>query len=175
LRLKNRTTSPTLRLAEQEEHNFVRDSVFVFVCESEGLIVSKIRVLLADDHGQMLEYVSELLWADGCEVVGAVRNGQGAVDAATQLLPDVAVLDISMPVLDGIQAARRIQEAHPSIKIVFLTMNRDTDICRAALETGALAYVLKQRLGTDLIPALKLAIAGRRFVSPGCERNLSAR
>jgi DNA-binding NarL/FixJ family response regulator len=131
--------------------------------------LAKIRVLLADDHKQMREYVCALLSADYCEVVAAVGDGQAAVAAAIQLLPDVAVLDISMPVLNGIEAARRLQVVSPTVSIVFLTVDRDRDTCRAALETGALGYVLKPRLGTDLIPAIKLAKDNRRFVSPGCE------
>jgi DNA-binding NarL/FixJ family response regulator len=139
------------------------------VSESGGPTSSKIRVLLADDHGEMLEHVSELLSSDGCVVVGTASDGQAATDAAVKLRPDIVVLDISMPVLNGIQAAKHMKEADPSIKIVFLTCLADTDICRAALETGALGYVLKARLRTDLIPALKLARVGSRFVSPGCE------
>ena len=138
------------------------------MCEPGGLTLSKIRVLLADNHGEMLECVSELLSADGCGVVGRVSDGEAAIDAAVKLRPDAVVLDISMPILNGIQAAERIKHANPSIQIVFLTALADTDICRAALETGALGYVLKSRLGTDLIPALKLATVGSRFVSPGC-------
>jgi len=134
-----------------------------------GVGLSKIRVLLADDHTEMREYVRDLLSADCCEVVAAVSDGQAAVDAAMQLLPDVAVLDISMPVLNGIEAARRLQVVSPTVSIVFLTVDRDRDTCRAALETGALGYVLKPRLGTDLILAIKLANEKRRFVSPGCE------
>jgi DNA-binding NarL/FixJ family response regulator len=139
------------------------------VCESGGLTLLKSHVLLADDHGGMLEYVSKLLSADGCIVVGTASDGQAAIAAAVKLRPDVVVLDISMPILNGIQAAEHMKEANPSIKIVFLTVLADTDICRAALETGALGYVLKSRLETDLIPALKLATVGSRFVSPGCE------
>ena len=129
----------------------------------------KIRVLIADDHKDMREYVRKLLLADCCEVVAAVDDGQAALDEACRLLPDVAVLDISMPVLNGIQAARRLQEINPNIKIVFLTVDTDLDTCRAALETGALGYVLKPRLGTDLVQAIKLAKEGHRFVSPGCQ------
>ena len=128
----------------------------------------EIRVLVADDHKQMLEYVSGLLSAD-CEVVGAVNDGQAALDAALKLRPDVVVLDISMPVLNGIQAAKRLLEVQPDAKIVFLTVDKDPDTCRAALATGALGYVLKPRLGTDLIAAIKEAKLGRRFVSQGCE------
>jgi DNA-binding NarL/FixJ family response regulator len=130
--------------------------------------LSKIRIFLADDNRQILDYVREFLSANGCEVIGTVTDGQSAVDAATQLFPDVLVLDISMPVLSGIQAARRILEVNPSIKIVFLTVYRDPDTCRAALETGAGGYVLKPRLASDLIPAIELVKEGGRFVSPGC-------
>ena len=131
--------------------------------------MSKIRVLLADDNSQVLEYVREFLSGNGCEVVGTVTGGQAAVEAAAQLVPDVLVLDVSMPILNGIQAARCSLEANASIKIVFLTVNRDPDTCRAAMETGACGYVLKPRLASDLISAIELANEGRRFVSPGCE------
>lgn len=126
--------------------------------------LSKIRVLVADDHEQMLEYVRQFLSAN-CEVVGAVSDGQAAVEAAARLLPDVIVLDVSMPVVDGIDAARRILAANRSAKIVFLTVDKDPDTRRIALETGALGYVLKPRLGTDLIPAIRLAHEGRAYRS----------
>lgn len=131
--------------------------------------MSKIRVLLAEDNKQTLDYVHEFLFATGCEIVCAVTNGQAAVDAAARLLPDVTVLDLSMPVLNGIEAARRILKANSSAKIVFLTVEKDSDICRAALKVGACGYVFKPRLNTDLIPAIELARDGRRFVSPGCD------
>jgi DNA-binding NarL/FixJ family response regulator len=129
--------------------------------------LSKVRVLLADDHKQMLEYVRGFLSADSCEVLGSVSDGQAVVDAAEKLLPDVVVLDVSMPVFNGIEAARRIRAANPLIKIVFLTVDNDPDTCRVALDTGASGYVLKPRLATDLIPAIELARQGRRFLSPG--------
>ena len=131
--------------------------------------MSKTRVLLADDNTQVLEYVREFLSANCCEVLGAVTDGEAAIVAAAQLLPDVVVLDISMPVLNGIEAAKRMLEANPSTKIVFLTVEKDKDTCRAVLELGACGFVLKPRLATDLIPAIGLAKDGRRFVSSGCE------
>jgi DNA-binding NarL/FixJ family response regulator len=131
--------------------------------------VRKIRVLIADDHEQMLEYVRRLLSADCCEVVEAVRDGQAAIDSALKLSPDVVVLDISMPVLNGIQTARRLLETNPNTRIVFITVDKDPDTCHAALDAGALGYVLKPRLGSDLIPAIRLAHSGQRFVSQGCE------
>jgi DNA-binding NarL/FixJ family response regulator len=134
-----------------------------------GARLSKIRVLLADDNIQVLEYVRDFLYANNCEIVGVVTDGQAAVGAAAKLLPDVVVLDLSMPVLNGIEAAKLILEARPSTKVVFLTVEKDRETCSATLEAGASGYVLKPRLAADLIPAIKLAIDGGRFVSPGCE------
>ena len=131
--------------------------------------MSKTRVLLADDNLQVLEYVRGFLSANCCEIVGVVTDGKAAIDAAAQLLPDVVVLDISMPVLNGMEAAKRMLRAKPSTKIVFLTVERDKDTCRAVLEMGACGYVLKPRLATDLISAIGLAKDGHRFVSSGCE------
>lgn len=130
--------------------------------------MSKIRILLADDNRRVLNYVGEFLSRNGYEVIGAVADGQPAVDAAARLVPDVLVLDVSMPILNGIQVARLVLEANPSLKIVFLTICGDPEICRAAMETGACGYVLKPRLASDLLPAIGLAKIGRSFVSPGC-------
>lgn len=130
----------------------------------------KIGVLLADDNVQILQHVRELLSTNGCEVVGMVSDGQAALDAAMKLRPDVVVLDISMPIRNGFQVASSLRQTDPGAKIVFLTVNMDLDICLAALETGAYGYVLKARLGTDLIPAIEQAQSRCRFVSPGCDR-----
>ena len=127
--------------------------------------VSKIRVLLADDHQAMLEYVGRFLSRECCDVVAMVNDGQAALEAVERLLPEVVVLDISMPILNGIEAAKRIHEACPSVKVVFLTVDKDTDTRRSALETGAFGYVLKPRLATDLVPAILAAREERRFIS----------
>ena len=136
--------------------------------EREGFRLSRTRILLADDHAQMLEYVRKFLSAE-FEVVSAVSSGQAALETAARLRPDVIILDIMMPNLGGIEVAMRLQESDLGVKTIFLTVEEDRDICLAALETGAMGYVLKSRLGTDLIPAIKQVIAGGRFVSPGCE------
>ncbi|HKW33951.1 MAG TPA: response regulator, partial [Candidatus Acidoferrum sp.] len=86
--------------------------------------MARIRALLADDSGPMLDRVRELLSGDGCEVVGAVSDGQAALDAALKLRPDVVVLDISMPILNGIQAAKLLRQADPDARIVFLTVEK---------------------------------------------------
>lgn len=150
------------------KRNLLRARVLVSVIGRSARLFM-IRVLLADDSIQVRDYVCEFLSGNCCEIVGAVGDGQTAVVAAAQLQPDIVVLDLSMPVLNGIAAAKRILEARPSTKIVFLSVEKDSDSCRAALEAGARGYVLKPRLSSDLIPAIELACDGGRFVSPGCE------
>ena len=126
----------------------------------------KERVLLVDGNQPTLQAVRSLLAPD-FEIVGAVNDGQAALGAFAQLRPDVVVLDISMPVLNGVGAARFLRETDPTAKIVFLTVNHAADLREAALETGALGYVTKVRMGIDLVQAIRLALDGRQFVSPG--------
>lgn len=127
-------------------------------------ILNRIRVLLADDHPSVLERLVKLLSGD-YEIVGTVNNGQAALDDAAELEPDVLVLDISMPVLGGIETAERLQDSGCGAKIVFLTVHEDPDFVQAALATGAMGYVTKARLAADLPGALEDAVAGRLFVS----------
>jgi DNA-binding NarL/FixJ family response regulator len=123
------------------------------------------RLLLADDHAAVIGQSVRLL-AGEFAIVGAVGNGLELIEAAARLDPDVVVLDITMPDLDGIEAARRLQRAGCRAKLVFLTVQEDPDYVRAAMEAGGAAYVVKARLASDLIPAIHEALAGRRFVSP---------
>jgi DNA-binding NarL/FixJ family response regulator len=117
------------------------------------------RVLLADDHGPMLARVVELVAAE-FDVVAAVSDGQSAVDAAAVLQPDRVVFDISMPIMSGLAAAAHLAEsAHPP-RIVFLTVHDDPAFVDAARTVGALGYVIKRRIGTDLMPAIHLALEG---------------
>jgi DNA-binding NarL/FixJ family response regulator len=127
--------------------------------------LNRIRVLLADDHETMLERIAELVKTE-CDVVGTVTDGQQALEAARELKPDVLVLDISMPVLNGIEAAHQLKKAGHKARIVFLTVHDDPDFAREALEAGALGYVIKPRIASDLIAAIKEAHAGRLFLSP---------
>ncbi len=122
--------------------------------------MDRIRVLLADDHEAMLDRVAGLL-ATECNVVGTVTDGQQALDTAMELEPDVLVLDISMPVMNGIETARRLKEAGSETHIVFLTVHDDPAFVREALEAGALGYVIKQRMASDLVAAIRKAHAGR--------------
>jgi DNA-binding NarL/FixJ family response regulator len=122
------------------------------------------RILVVDDHPLVLERVLALLQSD-FEVVGTARNGQEMVVEVMRLDPEVIVADITMPELDGIAAARQLR-AHGCIaRLVFLTIHRDDEFAQACLAEGALGYVTKRQLRTDLIPAIRAALLGRRFVS----------
>ncbi len=127
--------------------------------------MSRIRVLLADDHEAMLDRVANLL-AGECDVIGTAIDGRQALDAAQHLKPDVLVLDISMPVMNGFETARRLKEVGVKTRIVFLTVHDDPDFAREALEVGALGYVIKPRIASDLLAAINEVHAGRTFVSP---------
>jgi DNA-binding NarL/FixJ family response regulator len=126
--------------------------------------MAKIRVVLADDHQAVVEKVRSVL-GEEFEIVGAVADGNQAVDAVIVLDPDVLVIDVSMPVLDGLQAAARLQKANCRAKIIFLTIHEDQDYVAAALHVGASGYVTKSRLASDLVPAIRAALEGRTFVS----------
>ena len=123
------------------------------------------RILLVDDHRYLLELIRGLL-EPTYDVVGCVEDGESLVEAAGKLQPDAVVTDISMPKLNGIEAVNRLRESGSTSKIIFLTVHADPDFAQAALETGALAYVSKFRISTDLLVAIKEALEGRIFVSP---------
>lgn len=130
-------------------------------------------MLLADDHPAMLAMAAAAL-AGEFQVVGTVPDGVELLAAAAQLGPDVIVLDITMPRLDGLEAARQLQRIHPQIKLVFLSVHTDGDFARSAFEAGALGYSVKVRLASDLLPAVRAALAGRRFLSPTVQLNEAA-
>jgi len=127
--------------------------------------IDRASVLLADDHEDFLAAVVRHL-EPHFEILRTVGNGQMLLDEATRLTPDVVVLDISMPVMNGIEAARRLKAAGSRAKIVFLTVHADPDYVRAALGSGAVGYVLKSELAADLLPCLREALRDHSFVSP---------
>ena len=134
--------------------------------ESEGInIVNRPRVLLADDHKEVCDGVVRLLTPE-LEVVGVVQDGQELLSAEADLLPDVCVIDISMPSISGIEAVRVLKASGSKAKIVFLTVHEDPDFVRAALGIGALGYVVKSRIASDLATAIRLALTGGSFISP---------
>jgi DNA-binding NarL/FixJ family response regulator len=122
--------------------------------------MTRARVLIADDHSAMLERVVSLVGAE-FDVVGAVGDGQSVLDAFAVLQPEVVVLDISMPVMSGLAAAARLGESRQPPRIVFLTVHDDAAFVEAARGVGAMAYVTKRHIRTDLVPAIRLAIEGR--------------
>src|SRR5208283_3963270 len=122
------------------------------------------RVLVADDLASVLREVVKLL-DKGFEIVGMVSDGQTALDTILALEPDLAVLDISMPGMSGIEVARELKKRGSTTKIVFLTVHEDPDILATCLAAGGLGYVVKVLMDTDLIPAMNEALADRVFVS----------
>lgn len=123
------------------------------------------RVLLADDHTLLLGAFDRLLAAE-CDVVGQVSDGRALVAAAEKLKPDVIVLDISMPMLNGLEAARQIKHALRDVKLVFVTMNEEPDLAAEAFRAGASAYLLKRSAASELIAAIREAMQGRSYVTP---------
>ena len=111
-----------------------------------------------------LERVTALLQS-AFDVVGAARNGREMISEATRLNPDVIVADISMPALSGIEAAHQLRESGSTAKLVFLTIHAEQEFVDACLEEGALGYVVKSHMKTDLIPAINAALSGQCFVS----------
>jgi DNA-binding NarL/FixJ family response regulator len=126
---------------------------------------TKLRILLADDHPAILAETARILQQDH-EVVGTAADGLELLNAAKRLDPDLIVLDISMPGVDGFEAARRLKQAGCRSRLIFLTVWEDADFAREAMSLGADAYVVKSRLASDLIPAISEAWAKNQFVSP---------
>jgi DNA-binding NarL/FixJ family response regulator len=122
------------------------------------------RVLIADDLETVLEAVVALL-QDSFDVVCMASDGRTALAEVLKLEPDLVVLDISMPGMTGIDVARELKSRGNSARIVFLTVHEDSDIIATCLSVGALGYVLKALMDSDLIPAMNEALAGRVFVS----------
>ncbi len=123
------------------------------------------RILLADDHRATLLAVQSFLEAD-YNVVAAVGDGQALIEAIEAHSPDVAVVDVSMPRMTGLEAARQLRDMGLATRVIFLTLQGDPKYLHSALAAGAVGYVLKYRLERDLPLAIEAALAGRRFVSP---------
>ena len=115
--------------------------------------MSKPRVLLADDHALVLEGFKKLL-EEHCQVVGSVEDGRALLDAAKRLQPDIVVLDISMPTLNGLDAARRLRKMIPQPRLIFVTVHADQDYVTQAFKAGASAYLLKRSAGSELLQAI---------------------
>lgn len=127
--------------------------------------MSRPRVLIADDHQILAEGIRSLLEPE-FDVVAVVSDGRRLVEAAKEFLPDVIVADISMPSLNGIEAAVLVRAAGLSARVVFLTMHRDVAYARRALDAGAVGYVLKHAVSSELVTAIRAALEGRTYITP---------
>jgi DNA-binding NarL/FixJ family response regulator len=123
------------------------------------------RVLLADDHTLILGALEKLVAAE-CEVVGTVSDGRALIEAADKYQPDVVVLDVAMPILNGLDAGREIKRRHPRIKLVFLTMNEEPEVAAEALRNGGSAYLLKRSAAAELLTAIHAVMQGRTYLTP---------
>ena len=123
------------------------------------------RVLLADDHTLLLGAFEKLLSPE-CDIVGQVSDGRALVAAAEKLNPDVIVLDISMPILNGLEAGRQIKQRTRDVRLVFLTMNEDTDLAAEAFRSGASAYLLKRSATSELLTAIHEVMRGHSYITP---------
>jgi DNA-binding NarL/FixJ family response regulator len=123
------------------------------------------RVLLADDHSLMLDAFEKLL-EPHCEVVGKVVDGRALLAAAAELEPDVVVLDITMPQLNGLDAGRHLKKTQPDVKLVFLTVHEDRDLADECMRLGAAGYLLKASAASELFEAIRRAMDGRTYVTP---------
>jgi DNA-binding NarL/FixJ family response regulator len=123
------------------------------------------RVMLADDHTILLEAFRKIL-EPHCDIVGTVADGLALLETAPKLEPDVIVADISMPLLNGLEAGARLKELMPTMKLIFLTVNEDPELAVEALRSGASGYLLKTSALSELIGAIQLAINGKSYVTP---------
>ncbi len=127
--------------------------------------MQKPRILLGDDHALIIEGLRSLL-ASEFEIVGVAANGRDLVAEVDRLKPDVVLLDVSMPILNGMEAARRIREIAPAVRLLFVTQKSDREYVQAAFRLGAFGYVLKQSVAGEVIPAIREALANRYYVTP---------
>jgi len=123
------------------------------------------RVILADDHTILTEAFRKLLESQ-CDVVASVADGHALLEIAPGLRPDVIVLDIAMPLLNGLEAGRRVKELIPAVKLIFLTMNEDPDLAVEAIRMGASGYLLKKSAVSELFKAIQAALRGKSYVTP---------
>src|SRR6266849_3928680 len=135
--------------------------------------MEKIRVLLADDHTVVRQGLRALLAAeDDIEIVGEAENGRQAIQLAKKLLPDVAVIDIAMPVLNGLEATRQIMRSVPATKVLILSSYSDDEYVQQLTEAGARGYLVKQTAANDLIKAIREVHQGNAYFSPSISRRL---
>jgi DNA-binding NarL/FixJ family response regulator len=129
------------------------------------------RVLLADDHRLLREAFAKLIEPD-CEVVGALGDGRAVLAEAPALRPDIVVLDVAMPLLNGLDTARQLLRSMPGVKVIFLTVSEDPDVAAEAFRVGASGFLLKNSAASELIQAIREVSAGRSYITPLATRGL---
>jgi DNA-binding NarL/FixJ family response regulator len=129
------------------------------------------RVILADDHTLIAEALHQLI-APQFDVVATVADGRALLESAASLKPDVVVVDIAMPLLNGLEAGRQIKQKMPSVKLIFLTMNEDPELAVEAMKSGASGYVLKTCAASELLQAIQAALRGKFYVTPQIARGM---
>lgn len=127
--------------------------------------MARTKILLADDHTLFCNLLRQLLEPE-YEVVGSVSDGRELLEAAETLRPDVVLVDISMPSLNGLDAGRRLKEKNPKVKLIYVTMNNDVEYAREALQAGASAFLLKNSQSSELLKAIRDALRGLSYVAP---------
>jgi DNA-binding NarL/FixJ family response regulator len=130
-----------------------------------GCFMARPRILLADDHQMLLDAFKVMLEPE-FDVVGAVTNGRALLEEFARLVPDVVVVDVAMPLLNGLDAGRQIKAQRRSVKLIFLTMNPDPDLAGEAFRLGASGYVLKLSAARELKQAIQEALSGRSYLTP---------
>lgn len=128
------------------------------------------RILIADDHTLVADLCRQLLETE-FEVVGTVNNGRALVRAAAELKPDVIVVDVAMPILNGLDAGQQVKEACPAVKLVFLTMNSDIELAAEAFRRGASGYLLKTCAASEMVTAVHEVLRGRSYMSKTLRRD----
>ena len=128
------------------------------------------RILIADDHTLVADLCRQLLETE-FEVVGTVNNGRALVRAATELKPDVIVVDVAMPILNGLDAGQQVKETCPAVKLVFLTMNSDIELAAEAFRRGASGYLLKTCAASEMVTAVHDVLRGRSYMSKTLRRD----
>ena len=123
-----------------------------------------IRILLVDDHAILVESLKKLL-EDEFDIVGSAGDGRTMIEMALELNPDVVLLDLTLPVLNGLEAARRLKKKAPEIAVIFLTMNEDRELAAEALRIGAVGYVLKKSAASEVRQAIRAGLTGHTFVT----------
>jgi len=127
--------------------------------------------MLADDHTILVEAFRKLL-EPHCEIVGTVADGRALLETAPQLKPAVIIVDIGMPLMNGLEAGMRLKELMPTVKLIFLTMNEDPELAMEAMRSGASGYLLKSSAGSELIRAIEMALRGKSYVTPKLARGM---